>query len=251
MASSEISMKKTREHLPLFKVLPRAPIDIKELQRQIKGFGYDDYASYKDMDFGGEFVHLCNQYSETHAKFINDEESKNPRGHFNGQMYRQLAITSFDHKTYPGIDLMAPISDRRKAIRSACNKNSPDYCPQLDERNYCIPNSLAKGMLLDILGSFKAKFTRTRLAVLMPGFKGKPHIDYNTDYSIRVHIPIFTNEDCTFNYVTNEGLVTQQMPADGRMWYINTGYTHYVSNNSTEPRLHLVINLESQEDLYD
>ncbi len=251
MTDSETSMKKTREHLPLFKVLPRPLIDIQELQRQIKALGYDDYASYKDMDFGGEFVHLCNQYSETHAKFINEEEAQKPRGHFNGQMYRQLALTSFDHETYPGIDLMAPINNRRKAIRLACNKDAPDYCPQLDERNYCVPNSLAKGMLLDILHSFKAKFTRTRLAVLMPGFEGKPHIDYNTDYSIRVHIPIFTNEGCTFNYVTNNGLVTEHMPADGRMWCINTGYTHYVSNHGTEPRLHLVVNLESQEDLYD
>ncbi len=85
MTALEISMKKTREHLPLFKVLPRPPIDIQELQRQIKAFGYDDYAAYKDMDFGGEFTHLCNQYSETHAKFTTDEEAKNPRGHFNGQ----------------------------------------------------------------------------------------------------------------------------------------------------------------------
>lgn len=244
-------MKKTREELPLLKVLPRAAIDIQELQRQVKEFGYDDYASYKDMDFGGEFVHLCNQYSETHAKFINEEEAKNKPGHFNGKMYRQLAITSFDHQTYPGINLMAPIKNKRKAIRTACNKNSPDYCPQLDERNYCIPNSLARGALLDILKSFRAKFTRSRLAVLMPGFEGKPHIDYNTDYSIRIHIPIFTNEGCTFNYVTNNGLVTSHMPADGRMWFINTGYTHYVSNSGTEPRLHLVVNLESQEDLYD
>ncbi len=250
---SNLSMHLKREHLPLFKVLPRPPIDIKKLQQQIIALGFDDYSKYKDLDAGGEYMHLCNQYNETHTKFVSDDEVKQAvaRGQYNGQMYRQLALTKFDHKTYPGVNLIDAIPAKRTAIRSATYKNSPDYKPQLDERNYCIPNENAQGMLLEILNSFKAKFTRVRLAVLMPGFEGKPHIDYNTDYSIRVHIPIFTNDGAVFNYITDKGKTTEHMPADGRMWYVNTGYTHYVTNAGDKPRLHIVANLESQEDLYE
>ncbi len=250
-AESKLSMKLTREHLPLFKVLPRPALDIVALQKEIIKFGFDNYSLYSDLDFGGEYVHLCNQYNETHTRFISDEESLRARGLHNGRMYRQLAITKFDSKKYPNINFLDPITDKRKAIRCAIERDSIEYKPQLDERNYNVPGDNAKGMLLEILNSFKAKFTRVRLAVLMPGFEGKPHIDYNTDYSIRVHIPIFTNLDSTFNYITDGTKVTTaHMPADGKMWYVNTGYTHYVANKGAAPRLHLVANLESQEDLY-
>lgn len=248
--AAAVSMKLTREHLPLYKILPRPKIDIADLQRQLKEYGFDDYSKYIDLDFGGEYVHLCNQYNETHTKFISEEESQRQRGHYNGQMYRQFALTSFDSKTYPGVELMAAIPDKRRAIRSASDRSSLTYLPQLDERNYCVPNERAKGAFLEILKSFKAKFTRVRLAVLMPGFEGQPHIDYNTDYSIRVHIPIVTNKDATFSYVVGGKTEEFHMPADGSMWYVNTGYTHFVKNLGTEPRLHLVVNLESQEDLY-
>lgn len=246
------NMRLTRDNLPLYKVLPRPLVDIAKLQREIREFGYDDYSKYADLDFGGEYVHLCNQYNETHTKFLAPEEAKREVGHYNGRLYRQLALTSFDAARFPGVKLVDPILDRRKAIRQATTVDSPDYLPQLDERNYCIPNQHARGMMLEILKSFKARFTRSRLAVLMPGFEGKPHIDYNTDYSIRIHIPIFTNEKSHFCYVKKDGSVEAvHMPADGRMWFVNNGYTHYVTNLGQSPRLHIVVNLETQEDLYE
>lgn len=246
------SLRLRRESLPLFKVLPRPALDIARLQNEIKLLGYDDYSKYTDLDFGGEYVHLCNQYNETHTKFLDTEEAKRSVGHYNGRLYRQLALTSFDAEKFPGVTLVDPILDRRIAIRRATDVNAPDYLPQLDERNYCVPNQHAKGALLEILKSFKARFTRSRLAVLMPGFEGKPHIDYNTDYSIRIHIPIFTNEQSHFCYVKKDGSVEAlHMPADGRMWFVNNGYTHYVTNLGTTPRLHIVVNLETQEDLYE
>lgn len=245
-------LQQTREHLPLFKELPRPRLDIERLQREFFSYGFADYAKYTDLDFGGEYVHLCNQYNETHTKFISEEDSQKARGHYNSKMYRQLALTSFDHERFPGINLIDPIPDKRKAIRAACNRESPDYKPQLDERNYCVPNARAQGIFLEILHSFKAKFTRSRLAVLMPGFAGKPHIDYNTNYSIRIHIPIITNAASEFCYVRENGEIKKMhMPADGRMWCVNTGYTHFVTNAGKEPRVHFVVNLESQEDLYE
>ncbi len=240
----------SREKVPLFRVLPELKCNIKQLQSYIHDMGLNDYERYKDLDFGGEYTHLCNQYNQTHRKFVTQEELQKPRCHYNGKKYRQLALTSFDTKQFPQVSLIDPIPNLRHAIRFASNVNSPNYLPQLDERNYCVPNGFAKGIIGEILASFKAKYTRSRLAVLQPGFEGQPHIDYNTSYSIRVHIPIFTNPEALFIYDKDGKIIEQHMPADGRFWAVNTGYTHYVVNRGSTPRLHLVVNLESQEDLW-
>jgi hypothetical protein len=39
------------------------------------------------------------------------------------------------------------------------------------------------------------------------------------------------------------------MPADGSIYFFNSGMVHWVSNNGTEPRLHLIVDTNGQEDL--
>jgi len=39
------------------------------------------------------------------------------------------------------------------------------------------------------------------------------------------------------------------MPADGSVYFLNTGLVHWAENNGNEGRIHLVISLDGQEDL--
>ena len=41
------------------------------------------------------------------------------------------------------------------------------------------------------------------------------------------------------------------MPADGSVYFFNSGIKHWVDNNGTESRLHLIIDTHGQEDLID
>ena len=38
-------------------------------------------------------------------------------------------------------------------------------------------------------------------------------------------------------------------PADGRAYFFNTGLKHWAENNSKFPRIHLIVDLQSTDDL--
>jgi aspartyl/asparaginyl beta-hydroxylase (cupin superfamily) len=47
----------------------------------------------------------------------------------------------------------------------------------------------------------------------------------------------------------NGETVEYKMPADGSIYFFNGGLLHWVSNNGTEPRLHLIADVEGQQDI--
>jgi hypothetical protein len=82
---------------------------------------------------------------------------------------------------------------------------------------------------------------------LAPQSEIKPHIDYDTIYGVRLHIAIETNELC-FNggWDENGKEFKFHIPADGHVWFINTGVKHFAANNGDTPRIHLVMSVDSQ-----
>ena len=101
------------------------------------------------------------------------------------------------------------------------------------------------GEIKTLLNKFIAPLARVRFACLMPGFSINPHIDYDPYYITRFHIPIITNKDCMM--CTVEG--NAHFPADGRAYFFNTGLKHWAENNSKFPRIHLIVDLQSTDDL--
>ena len=60
-----------------------------------------------------------------------------------------------------------------------------------DERNYTKLVDWVRGTYIEeVLNKFKSQYTRCRFNVVRPGGYILPHIDYNTDYSVRYQIPI-------------------------------------------------------------
>lgn len=237
----------SREKLPLIKLLPHFLVNIEELQNEVRRLSYDRYDEYNDLSPEGEYRFLCNQNENIHRKFLTDGE----QGDLRGESFKQLALTSFNYDKYPDAKFDNRVLHKTRSVRLASDPGRSDYLPLLDERNYNVPNQKCSPLFRKLLGQFKSPFSRVRLAALMPGFEGEPHIDYNTDYSIRVHVPIFTNEDVFFFYDDkNRGQAKLHMPADGRAWCVNTGYRHFVANYGQVPRLHLVICLLDQSDIW-
>ena len=133
-----------------------------------------------------------------------------------------------------------------KAERHYMNLHADD-----DERNYTKLVDWVRGTYIEeVLNKFKSQYTRCRFNVVRPGGYILPHIDYNTDYSVRYQIPIQTNDWSYFGIQRkNEKPDVRHFPADGSTWFFNPGWNHSAWNMGKTDRIHMIISVNGQEDL--
>lgn len=121
-----------------------------------------------------------------------------------------------------------------------------------DERHYnALRPELEGSYIHEVMNTFRGEATRTRIAILKPGAAIKPHIDYNTDYSVRYHIPLKTNDLCGFDNVDKQGNREEIHMGLGECWFLNQGFRHSAWNNGDTERWHLIVSVLTQEDLDD
>jgi hypothetical protein len=77
--------------------------------------------------------------------------------------------------------------------------------------------------------------THTRAMILKP----KTCYSYHKDRSKRIHIPVYTNEDCWL--ILNKTVF--HAPADGNHYIVDTTNMHTAVNTSQEDRLHILGNI--------
>ena len=235
---------KDRKQLPAFLKLSYT-FDMDRILDEFKKFEdidlYDDLnASNPDSSYG-DFYNSSSKLD--HLKKFTESNEDVTKG---SQFYRQLSLTEFDgDKPERKLEQDNNITTYRKST----NPNDPSYNPVMDERRYTRRKDICTGYWNEILDTFKSPVTRTRFAYMAPGHSIKPHIDYNTTYSIRVHIPIITNDQSFMCVKNKNGIQKMHMPADGSVYFLNTGMTHWAENNGDNGRIHLVISLNGQEDL--
>lgn len=233
-----------RKQLPSFIKLPYQ-FDIDKILYEFKKF--EDIALYDDLNSSnpdsayGDFYNSSSKLE--HLKKFAEASEDVTKG---SQFYRQLSLTEFDGEK---VERILEKDTSIKTYRKSTNTEDPSYDPVMDERRYTKRKDICTGYWNNILDTFKAPVTRTRFAYMAPGHSIKPHIDYNTTYSIRVHIPIVTNEGALMCVKTKDGVKKIHMPADGSVYFLNTGMTHWAENNGSEGRIHLVVSLNGQDDL--
>ena len=204
-----------------------------------------DFNRYTDIKYSANSKHqafvVSNEFCKTN--FFTESEAPN----MEGELYRQLYLTDFDtNKSSEKVSLHnTNIFERTKRL----DPSDPRYLPEADELNYGVRNDLVKGILADILDSFTSKITRVRLAYLSPRFEIKPHVDYDPSYIVRYHLPLITNNKVIMGFERNGNQLEYHLPADGKLYFFNSGIKHYVRNDSTEGRLHLIIDVHGQDEL--
>jgi hypothetical protein len=65
----------------------------------------------------------------------------------------------------------------------------------------------------------------------------------------RFHIPLITNDDCVFGSWDLDGQRHDVRMRVGECWYLDTRKPHTATNNGTLPRIHLVVDIESNADV--
>ena len=96
-----------------------------------------------------------------------------------------------------------------------------------------------------VLKSFKCSLCRVRLLKLKAGSIIKEHIDPGTGREqpeLRIHIPIITSPEIEF-YCDGQRIIMES----GKVYFIDTSFTHCVLNKSDIDRVHLVIDCAVNE----
>ena len=238
----------TRKQLPLYGKITKC-VDLQRLRDYCTSQGYTDYDKFIDVQYGKNDKHsaFLQAHSYSKANFFTEEEAVKE---LQGEKYKQLYLTEIDpDKVVSSLEEIQATSSGTHSKNKRRLSSSSNYLPEADEHNYGVRNEHVKNVFEEIINMFDSPVCRVRLAVLMPGFTIKPHVDYDPSYIVRYHIPIFTSEQVLFGGRIKDEVSEYHMPADGGVYFFNSGYLHWVGNNSTEPRLHLIVDTNGQDDL--
>jgi aspartyl/asparaginyl beta-hydroxylase (cupin superfamily) len=91
----------------------------------------------------------------------------------------------------------------------------------------------------EVLSALLCETTSARFLKLGAGAFIRRHRDYKLgleDGEVRLHIPVFTNPQVEF--LLDDKRVEMQA---GETWYLNVNFYHSVNNQSSQDRIHLVI----------
>ena len=236
---------KNRKQLPCFGYIEGMHVDMPALVQHLKDNNLFDFESYNDIRTDADssmkdFV-IANEYC--HSNFFKEEDAPL----MNSDKFRHVMLTEFDETKRRGpVEFkFTNIFERSKRL----DPDSPNYLPEADEHNYTKRTKYATGELAKIMDMFKGKVTRTRLAYVAGNHQLKAHVDYDPTYIVRYHVPIITNTDVNMFMKRNGQIYKQHLPADGRVYFFNTGILHWVENTSDQPRLHLIIDVHGQDEL--
>lgn len=248
---------KKRQHLPLM-AKTKLKVDIEKLQKEFFDMGYDDWSLYNGLkaDAASENGRIVRRVLLEY--FLNDDELDQRKEEViteGGEAYKMLCLTDYNEK-YPMdqqkvADAFKDIEPHQlsRKLEKISDPSHPLYMPEADEKLYDKRNGYCKGYVnevLDMIEKNVGHVTRTRYAVLMPGEEIKPHMDINTDKAIRIHIPLLTNDDTVIGVQGKKTSIEMHWPADGSVWFLNQGFKHWVKNNGTTPRVHLVCSVVGQ-----
>jgi len=125
------------------------------------------------------------------------------------------------------------------ALRSAANAHVALY-PDPTATGFEDTDSLKRcAYVPEVLNTFKCELESVRFLRLGAGARILEHRDYKLaleDGVARVHIPVVTNPKVEFFL---DGTYLEMLA--GEPWYLNFNLKHRVENNSTDDRVHLVI----------
>jgi len=194
-----------------------------------------DLPNYHKIDMSVDVNKILEVYNDNIEKLKDSPDYLNSscgKPYLSENGYIQIPVTNFNNAegTYP----------------NPASGNTPIG----DERNYTELEEWAKGTYIEEVLNLFSEPTRTRFCVIEPGGYIKPHIDYNTDYSVRYQIPITTNDWCHVGVQRKgESPDLVHLPADGSVWFMNQGYNHAAWNMGKTDRIHLIICVNSQKEL--
>lgn len=255
---------KKRHDLPLIAKL-NFKIDHQKLLKEFYEFGYDDWNLYNGLSYDTNSEDGLVVRRVLLEYFLNDEEKAERNGRIiaeGGEAYKMLCLTGYSGDAEKDSrNLAEKLKNENidphvfaRRMEKISNPNHPEYTPIADEKLYDKRNNYCKGYVAEIMDMLEERVghvCRSRFAVLKAGEEIKPHRDINTDKAIRIHIPVITNTNVTIGVNGKKGSAKVHMPADGGVWFLNQGFEHWVKNEGTTHRVHLVFVITGQGEILE
>ena len=237
---------KTRKQLPAFGYLENIHIDIDSLINHLLTNDLMDWNSYNCCRYSTA-VDSYRGFMAANHTIYNQYFKEDGADALESEKFRQIQLTEFiGTSSETPVDLVSTSFVERVRRRDPQHSK---YIPEADELNFGRRGPLVVGEIEKIFNQFTSRITRARLNYLAAGHDIKPHIDYDPSFITRYHIPVLTNPGVHM-YIEKQGQeYKQHLPADGRVYFFNAGFKHWVKNDSDQARLHLIIDVHGQEEL--
>ncbi len=114
---------------------------------------------------------------------------------------------------------------------------------------YIHPTEICEGYMRQVIDTIRDSGLhpmRARISMLKSGGQSSVHRDApEGEYAVRLHIPLMTNEECTFN--CEEG--SAHLPADGSTYLLRVNRVHQVVNFGDSDRYHLIMSVRDTKAL--
>jgi len=212
-----------KRNLPAFIELPHIVPNVDDL---IKSF--DQLSHRKNNSYEMQFAE------------IRDELASNFPFEKNG--YDYVVVTDIDEQYKIDIKKESPIQMYKNVMRGKA--------PALDCRNYVNFKEDVPIAVREFLQQFKGQVSRTRFAVLKSKMTIYEHADNGIHHTIRVHVPLISDDKNLF-FIRSANGIEYKYLEPGKVYYTNTALPHFVINNSNIDRLHLVLSLNSLDDIVE
>lgn len=150
-------------------------------------------------------------------------------------------IAQFVPQNYSGEWSIIPLKGPRGATHPILMAYSDPSCEEFEETPFLHHCNYLK----EVIDAFEANVQSVRLMKLTPGSRIKEHSDYDLDAEsgmCRIHVPISTNPEVDF-FLNGSKVCLKE----GECWYLRLSDPHAVENNGTTDRVHIVMDIKSND----
>jgi Aspartyl/Asparaginyl beta-hydroxylase len=240
-----LATRKDKRDLP-FVMRLRKRIDLNKMLEQLQSW-------LKDSDQDHCFTQ--DRASSEHNYDLSNRQGVNFVANYQ-EIYKTYAKIGLQSLTDDATNL-ASILDRKvddfnpyERAKGMRHTSSAAYHPLYDERNYTKPTEFYTGYVKELLDSFCDEPCRSAIVTLEPGKFLSPHFDIGPEYVTRLQIPLVTNTQAVMGFRKDKhSWYEYHLPADGSIYFVNSGWEHYAVNNGNSNRYNLRVCLNGQLEL--
>lgn len=232
-------LSNNRKEIPPYQKI--GEYDYTRLYNEIYQLNLLDRSKWQNINFGDDsdnkFEYIATKHSRYYSKWFG----------FSTNTYKDLFLNQIDYNlinSHTDEDFHSKKSRVRVVTDSEKLQKQHNaefiFMPKLKSMFH---KTYIEEIYKDIGSKFNGGAGRIKIGWMAGNTTVKEHIDADSAYILKVHIPLTTDPAIKFFVKFKGEIFEHHMPADGTATLLNVGIPHSVENNSNIDRYHLIINV--------